>query len=270
MNTAGSSLAVGMVIYAPPADLFARLEMLDARGLRTYIYDNSPANPMTRSRVGLLKNAIYLTSGANRGLGVGLSVICATAYDDRFGALLFFDQDTIFDESTIGFIQNFMNGPALQCRSKYSAIVFASNASTTPSTREAHGVEDVMMAISSGSLFFLENLKKIGWHNETYFVDGVDYEFCLRSLACGLKIGRCSNTPGFDHVSGQPDRLIKILGKTLPLRRYSAERMLDTFRSHTRLLCSSLRMRQFRFAAQMIRTVCIYVLGRLLAWIVLK
>ncbi|MBR7784688.1 hypothetical protein KDM89_21375, partial [Undibacterium sp. LFS511W] len=73
-------------------------------------------------------------------------------------------------------------------------------------------VEDVLVAISSGSMFFLENLKLIGWHNQTYFVDGVDYECCLRARQYGLKIGKCGDTPGFDHVSEQPDKVFAIFG----------------------------------------------------------
>ena len=36
-------------------------------------------------------------------------------------------------------------------------------------------IEEVSFTINSGTLFFLENLRQIGWHNKSYFVDCVDY-----------------------------------------------------------------------------------------------
>jgi hypothetical protein len=46
------------------------------------------------------------------------------------------------------------------------------------------------LLISSGSLFNLNILKKINWNNVKYFVDGVDYEFCLRANKMGYLLQR--------------------------------------------------------------------------------
>jgi rhamnosyltransferase len=269
MTNSEHSFAVGMVVYSPPVDMFPRLEMLSNEGFTIYIYDNSPEKPITRRCVRGLKNVKYSTSGKNVGLGIGLSTVCAEAYSDSFEAMLFFDQDTVFDLRTIEFIGNFLREAKSQLEMKYTAVVFASG---TPlgCTDQTNPIEDVMLAISSGSLFFLENLRSIGWHSEEYFVDGVDYEFCLRSLISGFKIGRCINTPGFDHISGQPDVVVKVLGKMLPIRRYSRARIADAAKSYGGLLFSSLRMGQFRFAMQILRASGIYIFGQMLARMVLK
>lgn len=267
--------AIGFVTYHPSPDFLDRLELLNRLGCKVYLYDNSPDHSSTRQRIKTLESITYVTAGKNLGLGVGLSTICAQAYYDSFPNLLFFDQDTIFNQETINFIQEFCSGNLKRIQSEYSLIVFGESGhriedQSTLALSCKFDLIDVSLAISSGSLFILENLKKIGWHNEKYFVDGVDYEICLKSLANNLKIGKCFNTPGFDHSSEQPDKAYKIFGVSLSLRRYSLFRIIDTTKSNKRLLLSSLKMGQFKFSLSIMRSYAIYAVAQILARIVRK
>jgi len=124
----------------------------------------------------------------------------------------------------------------------------------TVADRFAH--RDVLLAISSGSVFYLENLRRIGWHNPTYFVDGVDYEFCLNSSNHRLLVGECSTTPGFDHETEQADHTTTVFGQRRRVRRYSWARMTDSAVASTRLLGAALMTGNGRFA---------YAISRLLA-----
>ena len=267
MRDSRKLFAVGFVVYGPPAEFVARLELVHRNGYRIYVYDNSPENDAVRRALAGMQNVVYSTAGKNLGLGVALSTVCAQAYYDSYGALLFFDQDTVFDSSTLGFVERFCADAAAEFANTHAAIVFGSGGSRGD---RPYGIRDVRLAISSGSLFFLDNLKSLGWHNETYFVDGVDYELCLRSLARNLKVGRCPDTPGFDHVSGQPDRSVRVLGKPLQLRRYKWSRIADSTRAYVRLLLASVRMGQLGFAASIFRAYAIYVYGQLVARIILR
>lgn len=262
--------AVGLVVYGPPGDLIGRLQLLRRLGEPLYVFDNSPQDPRVRDALRGFEGATYITAGKNLGLGVGLSAICAQAHYDSFANLLFFDQDTVFDQDTLDFVGRFIREAGGRFAGRYSAVVFASGDQDTPG-RASDGdwqVTDVTFAISSGSLFFLQQLKALGWHNETYFVDGVDYELCLRSRAAGLKVGRCGDAPGFDHVSGQPDRRIRLLGRDLSVRRYSAARIRDAIGAYVRLFFSSVRLGQWRFAGGVLRSCAIYLTGQVMARIV--
>lgn len=275
LNNMKYDFAVGFVTYYPPPDFLARLELLNLLGCKIYLYDNSPEHSLIKQQIHKLNCITYVTAGKNLGLGVGLSTICAQAYYDSFLTLLFFDQDTIFNQETIGFVQEFCSGSLKQIQNKYSMVVFGENGHRIEDKRTLvlsgkFDLVDVSLAISSGSLFILENLKKIGWHNEKYFVDGVDYEICLKSLANNFKIGKCFNTPGFDHSSEQPDKAYKIFGASLSLRCYSIFRIIDTTKSNTRLLFSSLKMGQFKFAVSIMRSYAIYAVAQLLARVVRK
>ena len=242
-------MALGFVTFSAEANLVRRLEAAHAAGYRLYVFDNSPDLELVRDACRQLVTPRYLTCGRNAGLGLGLASVCAQAYYDGFDSLLFFDQDTVFDRSTLDFISDFQSKRPEVART-HSAVAFNAKrvGGATVADRFAH--RDVLVAISSGSLFYLDNLRRIGWHNPTYFVDCVDYEFCLNSSNHGLLVGECSTTPGFDHETEQADYTRTVFGQRRRVRRYSWARITDTAVASTRLLGAALAARngQFTFA----------------------
>lgn len=226
-------IAIGVVTYGKCESLFPRLKKAVEAGFDIYIFDNSPDVKETRMFCydSLKESAKYITCGKNIGLGYGISALCAQAYYDSFKAMLFFDQDTIFNNSTLDYIENYYISNT-NIINNYSAIVF--NSKNKPS------LEDAVFIISSGSLFVLDNVKKMNWHNENYFVDCVDYEFCLRSSNHGFKIGELGLVPGFDHQSEQPDAVYKLFGKERMLRKYSTSRVIDATTASLKLITTSL------------------------------
>ena len=267
MTICKSKLAIGFVTYHPTDEFYRRIKLVVNAGFEAYIFDNSPVETGTKGKVNHLNNVKYITAGKNLGLGVGISMICGTAYSDGHAELLFFDQDTNFTEETLKFITKFTCMRTDLFIRQYALVVFSSR---TCGGLEEFNVQDVMLAISSGSLFFLSNLNKMGGHNTSYFVDGVDYEICLNARRHQLKVGLCANTPGFDHVSEQPDKVIHIFNKSLPLRRYSAARIFDALSAYIKIIFASIRFAELTFAFVMIRSFAIYVMGLILSRIALK
>ncbi len=250
-------IAIGVVTYNPGGNLISRLSLVMASGFILYIFDNSPEDGIVQNFCNSKQACRYFTCGKNVGLGFGISTVCAQAYYDSFPALIFFDQDTIFNRSTLDFIEDFYINNA-NIASNYSAIVF--NSKNSGDCAGSNFIfKDVLLARNSGSLFFLENLKKLNWHNATYFVDCVDYEFCLNSNNNNLKIGECSMAPGFDHESEQPDVKYMVFGKERLLRKYPAKRIIDTISASTRLLITSITTRNFVFFTAIIRSLAIYL-----------
>lgn len=261
MNT---KFAVGFVIYQPTKAFTERLKLLSGVEHQIYLYDNSPIDGKAREIARTAKNICYLTCGKNVGLGIGISALCAQAYYDSQPALLFFDQDTVFDHRTLEFIGDFYEKNS-GLFAQYSAVVF--NGENIDQQHPANDslLRDVLLARSSGSLFILENVKACNWHNENYFVDCVDYEFCLRSKRAGFKIAECAVTPGFDHQSEQPDQKFCLFGRTLMLRRYPAARVCDTFGASIRLIVAAIKCAELWFAFIIVRSLSIYAAAQLLA-----
>ena len=253
-------IAIGVVTYKPDVNLTLRLQRAIDFGFSIYVFDNSPADELIRSFCQRFKNEEirYTTCGKNLGLGIGISSVCAQAYYESFPALIFFDQDTVFDHATLDFAEEFYKKNR-GIASYYSAFWFNSKKYAGSDVENDFMFKDVLMAINSGSLFILENLKKINWMNESYFVDGVDYEFCLNSNNNNLKIGECSSTPGFDHEAEQDDSKYVIFGKIYTMREYSLIRVKDAVFAYTRLLVSSIRTNNFQYAMAIVRLLVGYI-----------
>lgn len=258
-------LAIGFVIYRPTRSFYKRLEIINKLDVSFYIYDNSPEITATKEMIGSLPCGRYLSSGKNEGLGWGLSELCQKAYQEDFECLLFFDQDTGFNSETISFIQSFMSENIASLSKNYSAIVFSGAGINSLKNVDGLPVIPVDFAINSGSLFILESLKKLGWHDKSYFVDGVDYEFCLRSHITGFRVGKHFNTPSFDHESEQPDQVVTVFGKRLLIRKYSYVRIKDSVHSYIRLIFQALANGRLIFAIKIIRSFLIYIAGQFLS-----
>ena len=250
------SIALGFVIYNPEDSFLSRVRMAVESGFDVYVFDNSPERRSLEGMADGEGRIKYLTCGKNHGLGLGVSAVCAQAYYENHSALVFFDQDSIFNEKTLNFIEKFyVEHPELG--GTHSAVVF--NASRGSQEQEKDCFKDVPLAINSGSLFYLNNLKTLNWHNESYFVDGVDYEFCLRSKMNGFKIGEYSCTPGFDHSTEQADKRYTIFGRAYAMRAYAFSRIVDVSISSLKLMFSALIGGSVKFAFRIVRLWVIYL-----------
>ena len=251
----------GFIVYHSEPVFLIRVAMLVAAGRKLYIFDNSPDDPGVREAVRAMPTVTYLTAGKNVGLGCAFCAIGAQAYYDGHEYLMFFDQDTCFNLETVQCVDDQVAKMAAYSISDYLVVAFSSGVTRAP----AAAVTDVMFVISSGSLLFLENLKRVGWHNPRYFVDCVDYELCLKARIHRLRLGIHGATPGFDHVSEQPDAQVYFFGKTLLVRKYSSARVHDAIRGYMRLCTDAFLAGQFVFLMATVRSASIYLLGQCLA-----
>lgn len=251
--------AIGLVLYHPEEALLKRVELMVNLGFHVYVFDNSPFDSQYSHIIKNNTSVDYLTAGKNVGIGYSLSTLCATAYAHGYSHLLFLDQDTGISEITLEFIDNFSVSLQDNIKQHYAAVVFNGSPADTQS------VQEVRLAISSGSLFNLTILKYIGWHNENYFVDCVDYELCLRTRRLGYKIGIVRNTPDFDHVSEQPDKSISIFGKRVLVRRYSSRRIADAIRAYVKIIFGGLFINKISDTFVMMKSLVIYTANQLIA-----
>jgi len=252
-------IAVGIVVYRAGDELLRRLELTSACGFDVYVFDNSPDIAGVRELAKIYQHVHYFTCGKNVGLGIGISTVCANAYHDGYKALLFFDQDTGFNEETLSYIEN-NYADNIKIYKNFSAIAFKAGG--------AEQVKEVQLLINSGSLYFLDKLKALNWLDCTYFVDGVDYKLCLDSLINGFLIGVCGGTPGFDHVTEQADSRYHFAGRTYSMRAYSWSRIKDTTSSSLKLVSSALQSLQFGFAARITTLFAVYCASQILVRII--
>lgn len=255
-------LSVGFVIYNPEKDFVDRVELLKESGYGVYIFDNSPEYTRADKKLQKLYDVNYFTCGKNLGLGVGITSVCYNAFVDNFESLLFFDQDTKFTIETINYISTCFFELKDDFNS-YAAIQFSQKGISVV-VEEKFKLEQKKLLISSGSLFNLKNLKNLNWHNTNYFVDGVDYDLCLRAHSEGYLLGEIATAPGFDHITGQADKEYLFFGKKIYLRKYNASRIKDVTRSYICLILKSFFGYNFKYSILFIKSIALFFIFQLL------
>jgi rhamnosyltransferase len=243
---------IATILYNPDNSTYERIKSAIDFGYEVYIFDNSP-DLNSKLFVSENKNKVrYFTYDRNVGIGPALRLICSTAFDNGSEHLLFFDQDTIFTEETLNFIIDYLSESSVGENSAKSdkflsvtfrdAVINRKRGIIEQAIIGKYSVNVVDFTISSGTLFSLKNLKNIGWHDESFKVDGVDYAICISAESNGLKIAEISNTPGLDHETNQGNKIFRFMFKTYSGRKYSLFRIRDYIYSSLRLAVKSFKV----------------------------
>lgn len=85
--------------------------------------------------------------------------------------------------------------------------------------------------ITSGSLFSLQTYAAVGPFREEFFIDSVDYDFCMRARAKGFRVIQVQEY-GFKHSLGQNERF-KLGIFTINSESHSPSRLYYAFRNST-------------------------------------
>lgn len=271
-------IALCFILYKPSHIAISRIKKSSESGRMIFVYDNSClGNELSLSEAkGKIK---YYNKNDNIGLSKALDFICNQAINEGFTALLYFDQDTIFDTITLAYVdkvyQNVCSitdyAKSLACIS-FRDLSIKSKSLNYINTTIINGylINDVYFTINSGTLFFLNKFSKYTWFDPSFFVDGVDYAFCINSISSGYRIGEIYNVPGINHKDEQEDVKISFLGKPLYGRIYPLKRNLDFLASHLKLLTSSFKIRNFKPKFIILKYIFSYIFFQLVFRVKLK
>jgi rhamnosyltransferase len=240
---------VATILYKPNQSTYKRIEAAITGGYRFYIFDNSPG-PQSESFINKYKDKIkYFTLNENVGIGPALKIMCSTAYYEGNLYFLYFDQDTIYNLGTLDFVSNCINVISDRMNFENKENLFSVTFRDATRKRRGKAVNRMVvgkyelytanLTINSGTLFFLKNLRAVGWHDESYKIDGVDYYICLAAMAAGFKVAEIYGTPGLDHNSEQESREYKFLCVKYYGRKYHPDRIKDYLNSSLKLIVKS-------------------------------
>lgn len=248
--------AIGFITYYPEDSFYIRLEELVENEKNIFLFDNSK-NP----KKSIDQRINYYTENKNMGLGFGMKIICKKAYESGYDSLIFFDQDTVFSLNTIQTMESFFKFNQIVLLENYTSAVFDSTNFLNKQEIDFNNYKNIQISRNSGSLFILKNMKKIGWHNSSYFVDGVDYEYNLNSLINNYNIAYFSYIPDFDHISEQG---YNFNSRFIKFREYNYKRIMDYFFSSIRLLFKSMFNGKIVFSLKIFYQLVVYTFSQLL------
>jgi len=183
--------ALCVVTFHPENHLKGRLSAAVSMGYEVYVYDNTPGG-CGWEQDSQFHGIHWMGEQANHGMGKALHELLQRIHANGIAGALYVDQDTDFNQDTLDWLDHWLmvHPEALH---QWAALNFL------PSKKVGDCIEPTKLMVSAGTLFAMQSLPEIGWHNPQWFLECVDYEWCGRALNSGHRLGRVKGCLGLDH-----------------------------------------------------------------------
>ncbi|MBN3017860.1 hypothetical protein JXX18_18910 [Ruthenibacterium lactatiformans] len=179
------TLGVVVVLYCPTEENQQGISRYLPLFRKAVLVDNSPS-PTDHSR---FPGAEYVFMGGNRGIGAALNRGAHLLLEQGVDGFVTMDQDSVLSEEVLKAYKKVPDGLGADIRPGCLAPQYL-----TP-RHEAHpepGTRQLLWTMQSGVLFFRKAFQTAGDFREDYFIDGVDYEYCLRLKKFGYAVLQCN------------------------------------------------------------------------------
>lgn len=243
-------LAGVVVLYNPDSKVKKNIDSYIKYLDKLYIVDNSNNDMIFDYKD---KKVEYIKNNKNLGIASALNIAAKKAISDKFEWLLTMDQDSMFEKGELDkmleFIEKLRTDSYIQMinTTSYDEIGLVSPLHKTVMNVDGDekGIDFPMTVMTSGNIINLSAYQKIGGYKEWFFIDGVDFDYCLNLKMHGYKVIRL-NFVYLKHNLG--DAVTKnIFGKKIyslnhsPLRRYYIVRnrhyLYDLYKNDYRDYC---------------------------------
>jgi rhamnosyltransferase len=238
-------LVVGFVAYYPDVKWVERVEKVLQSGYTCWIFDNTPKGSPLIDCLKTYDTFKLCTTGENEGLGIAMNVLFQKVFQSGQRYILYFDQDSIFELETLVWIFEWVHQNRLRMES-FAAVQFVSTQNTEDAL-DRNVIQRASLLINNACLFNLAVLEKMDWHDTRYFVEGVDYKFCLDSDFYGYALGRVFGAPLIDHETEQPHLQRRLANRVFNFRIYPWLRKKEFTKSLIDLSLTALKRRQFGY-----------------------
>ena len=214
-----------IVTYHPDLNLTARIEKILPQVHRVVVVDNgSTATRVQQLREMAAPSGVHLILNTrNEGLARALNLGTQWAADHGYLWILQLDQDTTVEPDIVDSLaQVFRKDSAPQ-----SIAVIGSNYINKVTGRPGAALSqfiatDEIVVLTSGSLLSVNAFRTVGGFRDDFFIDCVDFEYCLRARARGFRVVMTSKpvmTHGVGHLTQH-----RFLGKKISAANHSPER----------------------------------------------
>jgi rhamnosyltransferase len=179
-------LVAGIVTFNPdPTRLRENLAAVFADVSRVVVVDNSSTDRSVLNEIAMeFEELDLLCNDVNRGIACALNQIAEWAIAEGAEWVLLLDQDSVCSPGMIASLRSVAgNGIALVVPEIVDRNL--KEASGAPSE-----VVDVDYAITSGAVANLDVWRSLGGYDEAFFIDYVDFDYCLRVRSEGFRIVR--------------------------------------------------------------------------------
>jgi rhamnosyltransferase len=233
-----NSIAFVSILYNPDENALLNIRSAIDAGIKPLVYLNLASELFLEE----IRNLDVFILGDNKNVGLGPAFFEIEDFllVQGFDYFIYFDQDTIVSENVWSSLTSKLYD------FKGDESIYEDNTGMLFLTSEPLSQFNKNIVLSSGCLFSLSVIEEIGKHNKVFFVEGVDYEYCLQLNLAGYKIQFIS-LDGIDHQSLQDSSTFRLFGLSITGRIYQNSRVVDFNKSHSKLIRKSLIDVKFSF-----------------------
>ena len=183
-------IAATVILYYPDENVIENILSYVNSVEKLYLVDNTETpSKLITDNLKRFTGAVYIHDGENQGIAARLNHVSNLASEDGFDWLLTMDQDSSFGGNTfINYLNCFTS-----FENKGNVSMFGINHVKESDDPDVCNAVNVNHLITSGSVLNLRLVNEIGGFDEKLFIDEVDFEYCLRSVAKGFGIIQFTN-----------------------------------------------------------------------------
>lgn len=212
-----------VVLYNPPSEVVGNIATYINFVDKLYLYDNSgKSNYDMFCDMENFDKVEYISNCINDGISKSLNIII-NKINTPCSWLLTMDQDSRFYENELGEllkrINNLDAAVGLLSPKHTSGILNGKNSGRLV----ASGLVENDIVMTSGNLINVDIAKKIGAFDERYFIDCVDWDFCLRLKLNGYKV-LVDNCIKLEHGLGDCPEIRKFITHNIVVCNYNSIR----------------------------------------------
>lgn len=181
-------ISAAIVTFNPDISLLRRvIGALRKQVVKLYVVDNCSDNKTEIRSICITEDADFIPLPKNEGIAAALNCAFKKADDDGMKWLLTSDQDSVMPDDLL---KKFSKQGGDLIAQKNLGIICPNfvNRSTGEKEYEGESPKLIDMCITSGSLTRISSWKEIQGFDEEMFIDGVDFDFCVRLKNAGYKI----------------------------------------------------------------------------------
>ena len=218
-----------VVLYNPDDEVLKNINSYINLLDKLYVVDNSeiPNNNKDKFKD---KKIQYISNDGNKGIATALNVGANQAIKEKAEWLLTMDQDSSFKdgalEKMLMFLKELKNNKIMSEILGFNynqlGVLSALQRTAMNETDTLTGLDYPLVVMTSGNLINLDIYQKIGGFKDWFFIDAVDFEYCLNVKKNGYEVVQM-NTAELNHNLGNTKKKT-FLGKTMYVTNHNVTR----------------------------------------------
>lgn len=176
-----------VILYNYTIEVIENIKTYSSFCDKIYAIDNSDVeiNVELKNRIIEIGNIDYISLGKNEGIAKALNIGISKADEEGMRWILIMDQDSRFENNLLDEYMKVIE------KEEKVAVIVPNYKFDRKKLNIFYGYKEIDYEMQSANLVNIEIWKNLGKYKENFFIDVVDYEYCIRAKKMGYKIFQC-------------------------------------------------------------------------------